>query len=60
LAITGYIYDYYQWDPQVNDYIAAIQAGYMGPGYGGLIYKDQVVVTTAPGAPFTGVTFVFQ
>jgi hypothetical protein len=60
LAIAGYIYDYYQWDPQVNDYIAAIQAGYMGPGYGGLIYKDQVVVDTPPGAPFTGVTFVFQ
>jgi len=68
VVVSGYIYDYYQWDPAVNPWLADLQTGYMGPGCGsgylpsgcgGLIYEDQVSLLTAP-TPLTNIFFVFQ
>jgi hypothetical protein len=60
LLVSGYIYDYYQWNPAFGtfDYAAAdIQSGYTGLGSSGGVYETSVNVYTPA---LTGITFTFH
>jgi hypothetical protein len=56
VAVTGFIYDYYQFNPTqaVSDYYAAdLQSGYTAPGDGGQVYRSGVNVYGALAIGFT-------
>jgi hypothetical protein len=56
MAVTGFIYDYYQWNPTqatVDYYASDVQSGYTAPGDGGQVYRTVVNVYGALAIDFT-------
>jgi hypothetical protein len=60
VAINGYIYDFYQWNPAagtLDSLLSTIQAGYNTLGQGGQIYGTTVQLFSAG---LSGFTWTFQ
>ena len=60
VAVSGYVYDEYQWNSAVNQRPAAIQAGYNTLGNGGKVFRDKVQILAPPVNGSYNVPFTFH